>query len=897
MELDTKDHSAIRCERIIYWIMTEKITDDRTYRKGVERKIMKMKKHSILSVLSLGLSLCIGLSGVLCVMPVCAQEQEPPAVEATEGPTVYETDGEPLQVVDDSQKETETAESSVSESESTPTSSIYSTDSLATVVTREQTQTLSSDESNAGVVVTKEDQAVISTEDAIPGTGSSSVNNIPEKENAGELPCETANAQIPDNTLSTSDDSAAAAEAAPSLNNLVLEDKNIADTIPVSPDHENTAPVKKLHAEGTFRNADSVTSVSYVSEGDAYFSKLFTRTTVNTVAPTYYLGIETRSKVPGSLVTDYNGSWSLTDVADDSTYVKIYSIVSTATTLENYIETVTSDDLYETTSTTIYREPSEPRPDTLVSLQETTYTTINGKVYSGKIYKRWTTSYTLDTSLSSTETIVYGWSTEYTLPVYTNTNVSQVYQGTSTSVILPAGYTVPIEIKTKTEVITLGTFTTTNFSAFWSNKGLEKFREDPRQFIYTTVTTAPRYYATPVEITTVVPQNAALTLGPTTCYIITASVEYGTYETWITQTLTASNTNTLIWSCDQNPDNGEKTVVTTTVYNTILSEYWTWSDLNYDNPTYGNHPTGVTKINDYSWTVNDPTLTVYVQNFTTMTTDIYTVSYSVLAESTQTIVYNYISTDLTVTDYDYTYLQNWSEYSYVYIGLSPHYTYRNKEITLSASNAKILTETRTLLEHAGDASIYMLTYTGDNNEPVVIDEPAFTYELEVETEGYRYPILSSTTSTALFASLIRCYRTFYYSPVYEAYTSISWELISSMDTTTAVAPSSQEDTGDSTRISSVAESRETSDTTKTSQLLPVSAVPGTMTSARTESGEVLGAMHTISAAPPKVSEMITDGPSRDAKTGDSPLLFWYLVGILSGAGVLSAWFLHEKRHS
>ena len=61
-------------------------------------RIMKTKKHRTSPVLGLGLAFCVGTSSVLCVLPVHAQEQEPVAVEVTNGPTIYATDGEPLQV-------------------------------------------------------------------------------------------------------------------------------------------------------------------------------------------------------------------------------------------------------------------------------------------------------------------------------------------------------------------------------------------------------------------------------------------------------------------------------------------------------------------------------------------------------------------------------------------------------------------------------------------------------------------------------------------------------------------------------------------------------------------------------------------------------------------------------
>lgn len=927
--------------------MTEKITDDRTYRKGVERKIMKMKKHRILSVLSLGLSLCIGLSGVLCVMPVCAQEQEPPAVEATEGPTVYETDGEPLQVVDDSQKETETAESSVSESESTPTSSIYSTDSQSSAISEAQTAALSSNTSSGSVTVTIEEKAIVSTEDAVPSTGSASVKNSSQEGNPGIAPsddqsaannlseytnCEASSESedflrpeletvpVPEQSLGESISSELSfadpsgevlSQSNPvSDNSSTLAAKSVASTsapevkralrIQAQPKNISTGVMASDSTELSTEEAASSVSISYIdlskSEDQEIFSKLFKTTTTDIEVTNGYSASMTSTSMPDySVSTKCNSDLILE--TDTQTAAKTYIPIISTTRSEQFVTKAQLDDFTESTSTTVYREARESYPQTWTLMQDVTYTTIDGKVYSGKIYKRWRTTYSYEKSEDSSKRIVYGWSTveKTEVPVYTVRTTYTCRVDKSTITTLRAGATVPVETRIRTEVPAIeGGYTLTNFSEFFtymSREGVKGGPGGPYRWAYTRASSSTtRYYEEPEVIAVAVPRNATLIRTQATYYTTTASNN--------SVVLRGSLTYTYCWSTKRDDTEVGDMITTTTVDHTVLSEQLCTLYHTYC-PDVDSEPI-------------DGTFSVYIPRYTVAPKMLYTVSYTILATDIITTVYVDVrSTKIQTTDFDLTY--DWPDKAQVCLGFDVDYNYsltKTYALTPHPNNVKknhYFLEHDYFLEHVGEVKAYT---TGEYNTAFAefFFVPTIACDFVANTTGYRYFLPYSVTRTES-AGLVRYFRTYYYSPVYMDETTITWETIPSMSTTTSApaastfTPESETITTPDSTVTTIftilktsipiqSESGEVSGAMRTPLLqetTTVSAAPEILPPTQTKSGMVLGAMRT--------SPMAMGTPSRDAKTGDSPMLFWYLIGVLSGTAVLSAWLINEKRRS
>lgn len=899
---------------------------------GRER-IMKTKKHRTSPVLGLGLAFCVGTSSVLCVLPVHAQEQEPVAVEVTNGPTIYATDGEPLQV-NTAPAKAGSADSNVPASEDTAVSTVYSTDSQSSAISEAQTAALSSNTSSGSVTVTIEEKAIVSTEDAVPSTGSASVKNSSQEGNPGIAPsddqsaannlseytnCEASSESedflrpeletvpVPEQSLGESISSELSfadpsgevlSQSNPvSDNSSTLAAKSVASTsvpevkralrIQAQPKNISTGVMASDSTELSAEEAASSVSISYIdlskSEDQEIFSKLFKTTTTDIEVPNRYSASMTNTSMPDYSVSKDNSDLVLkTDTQTFAkTYAKTYTLITSTTRSEQFVTKAQLDDFTESTSTTVYREARESYPQTWTLMQDVTYTTIDGKVYSGKIYKRWRTTYSYEKSEDSSKRIVYGWSTveKTEVPVYTVRTTYTCRVDKSTITTLRAGATVPVETQIRTEVPAIeGGYTLTNYSEFFtymSREGVLGYNE-PARYAYTRASPSTRYYEEPEVIAVAVPRNATLIRTQATYYTTTASNN--------SVVLRGSLTETYCWSKRDDTEVGDM-ITTTTVDHTVLSEQLCTLYC----PDADSEPT-------------DGTLSVYIPRYTVAPKMLYTVSYTILTTDIITTVYvDVCSTDIQTTDFDPTY--DWPDKAQVYLGFDVDYNYSLTETYALTPHPNYVEKNHYFLEHVGEVTAYT---TGEYGTGFFV--PTIACDFVANTTGYRYFLPYSVTRTES-AGLVRYFRTYYYSPVYMDETTITWETIPSMSTTTSApaastfTPASETITTPDSTVTTIftilktsipiqSESGEVSGAMRTPLLqetTTVSSAPEILPPTQTKSGMVLGAMRT--------SSMAMGTPSRDAKTGDSPLLFWYLIGVLSGTAVLSAWLINEKRRS
>ena len=522
-------------------------------------------------------------------------------------------------------------------------------------------------------------------------------------------------------------------------------------------------------------------------------------------------------------------------------------------------------------------------------MQDVTYTTIDGKVYSGKIYKRWRTTYSYEKSEDSSKRIVYGWSTveKTEVPVYTVRTTYTCRVDESTFTTLRAGATVPVETLIRTEVPAIeGGYTLTNYSEFFTYMSREGVlgRPKPYRLAYTRASSSTRYYEEPEVIAVAIPRNATLIRTQATYYTTTTSNN--------SVVLRGSLTDTYCWSKRDDTVVGDM-ITTTTVDHTVLSEqlctlYW---------PNADSEPI-------------DGTLSVYIPRYTVAPKMLYTVSYTILTTDITVYVDAY-SMDIQTIDFDPTY--DWPDKAQVYLGFDVDYNYSLIETYALTPHPNYVEKNHYFLEHD-----YFLEHVGEVMAYTTSEDyntafngffvPTIACDFVANTTGYRYFLPYSVTRTES-AGLVRYFRTYYYSPVYMDETTITWETIPSMSTTTSApaastfTPASETITTPDSTVTTIftilktsipiqSESGEVSGAMRTPLLqetTTVSAAPEILQPTQTKSGMVLGAMRT--------SPMAMGTPSRDAKTGDSPMLFWYLIGVLSGTAVLSAWLINEKRRS
>ena len=904
---------------------------------GRER-IMKTKKHRTSPVLGLGLAFCVGTSSVLCVLPVHAQEQEPVAVEVTNGPTIYATDGEPLQV-NTAPAKAGSADSNVPASEDTAVSTVYSTDSQSSAISEAQTAALSSNTSSGSVTVTIEEKAIVSTEDAVPSTESASVKNSSQEGNPGIAPsddqsaannlseytnCEASSESedflrpeletvpVPEQSLGESISSELSfadpsgevlSQSNPvSDNSSTLAAKSVASTsapevkralrIQAQPKNISTGVMASDSTELSTEEAASSVSISYIdlskSEDQEIFSKLFKTTTTDIEVPNRYSASMTNTSMPDYSVSKCNSDLILE--TDTQTAAKTYIPIISITRSEQFVTKAQLDDFTESTSTTVYREARESYPQTWTLMQDVTYTTIDGKVYSGKIYKRWRTTYSYEKSEDSSKRIVYGWSTveKTEVPVYTVRTTYTCRVDMSTITTLRAGATVPVETQIRTEVPAIeGGYTLTNYSEFFTYMSGEGVLGVPKPYrlAYTRASSSTRYYEEPEVIAVAIPRNATLIRTQATYYTTTASNN--------SVVLRGSLTDTYCWSKRDDAEVGDM-ITTTTVDHTVLSAqlctlYW-----------------------DADSELIDGTLSVYIPRYTVAPKMLYTVSYTILTTDITTTVYVDVrSTNIQTTDFDLTY--DWPDKAQVYLGFDVDYNYSLTETYALTPHPNYVEKNHYFLEHD-----YFLEHVGEVKAYTTVEYyntafigffvPTIACDFVANTTGYRYFLPYSVTRTES-AGLVRYFRTYYYSPVYMDETTITWETIPSMSTTTSApaastfTPASETITTPDSTVTTIftilktsipiqSESGEVSGAMRTPLLqetTTVSAAAEILQPTQTKSGMVLGAMRT--------SPMAMGTPSRDAKTGDSPMLFWYLIGVLSGTAVLSAWLINEKRRS
>ena len=904
---------------------------------------MKTKKHRTSPVLGLGLAFCVGTSSVLCVLPVHAQEQEPVAVEVTNGPTIYATDGEPLQV-NTAPAKAGSADSNVPASEDTAVSTVYSTDSQSSAISEAQTAALSSNTSSGSVTVTIEEKAIVSTEDAVPSTESASVKNSSQEGNPGIAPsddqsaannlseytnCEASSESedflrpeletvpVPEQSLGESISSELSfadpsgevlSQSNPvSDNSSTLAAKSVASTsapevkralrIQAQPKNISTGVMASDSTELSTEEAASSVSISYIdlskSEDQEIFSKLFKTTTTDIEVPNRYSASMTNTSMPDYSVSKCNSDLIIAGTSletDTQTAAKTYKLIIGTTRSEQFVTKAQLDDFTESTSTTVYREARESYPQTWTLMQDVTYTTIDGKVYSGKIYKRWRTTYSYEKSEDSSKRIVYGWSTveKTEVPVYTVRTTYTCRVDKSTITTLREGATVPVETLIRTEVPAIeGGYTLTNYSEFFTYMNREGVLGDPEPYrlAYTRAGSSIRYYEEPEVIAVAIPRNATLIRTQATYYTTTASNN--------SVVLRGSFTYTYCWSKRDDTVVGDM-ITTTTVDHTVLSEQL--CTLYYPNAT--SEPI-------------DGTLSVYIPRYTVAPKMLYTVSYTILATDITTTVYvNVRSTNIQTTDFDLTY--DWPDKAQVYLGFDVDYNYSLTETYALTPHPNYVEKNHYFLEHdyflehVGEVKAYT---TGEYNTAFAeFFVPTIACDFVANTTGYRYFLPYSVTRTES-AGLVRYFRTYYYSPVYMDETTITWETIPSMSTTTSApaastfTPASETITTPDSTVTTIftilktsipiqSESGEVSGAMRTPLLqetTTVSAAAEILQPTQTKSGMVLGAMRT--------SPMAMGTPSRDAKTGDSPMLFWYLIGVLSGTAVLSAWLINEKRRS
>ena len=905
---------------------------------------MKTKKHRTSPVLGLGLAFCVGTSSVLCVLPVHAQEQEPVAVEVTNGPTIYATDGEPLQV-NTAPAKAGSADSNVPASEDTAVSTVYSTDSQSSAISEAQTAALSSNTSSGSVTVTIEEKAIVSTEDAVPSTESASVKNSSQEGNPGIAPsddqsaannlseytnCEASSESedflrpeletvpVPEQSLGESISSELSfadpsgevlSQSNPvSDNSSTLAAKSVASTsapevkralrIQAQPKNISTGVMASDSTELSTEEAASSVSISYIdlskSEDQEIFSKLFKTTTTDIEVPNRYSASMTNTSMPDYSVSKCNSDLIIAGTSletDTQTAAKTYKLIIGTTRSEQFVTKAQLDDFTESTSTTVYREARESYPQTWTLMQDVTYTTIDGKVYSGKIYKRWRTTYSYEKSEDSSKRIVYGWSTveKTEVPVYTVRTTYTCRVDKSTITTLLAGATVPVETLIRTEVPAIeGGYTLTNYSEFFTYMSREGVLGDPEPYrlAYTRASSSIRYYEEPEVIAVAIPRNATLIRTQATYYTTTASNN--------SVVLRGSFTYTYCWSKRDDTVVGDM-ITTTTVDHTVLSEQL--CTLYYPNAT--SEPI-------------DGTLSVYIPRYTVAPKMLYTVSYTILATDITTTVYvNVRSTNIQTTDFDLTY--DWPDKAQVYLGFDVDYNYSLIETYALTPHPNYVEKNHYFLEHD-----YFLEHVGEVMAYTTCEDyntafngffvPTIACDFVANTTGYRYFLPYSVTRTES-AGLVRYFRTYYYSPVYMDETTITWETIPSMSTTTSApaastfTPASETITTPDSTVTTIftilktsipiqSESGEVSGAMRTPLLqetTTVSAAPEILQPTQTKCGMVLGAMRT--------SPMAMGTPSRDAKTGDSPMLFWYLIGVLSGTAVLSAWLINEKRRS
>lgn len=904
---------------------------------GRER-IMKTKKHRTSPVLGLGLAFCVGTSSVLCVLPVHAQEQEPVAVEVTNGPTIYATDGEPLQV-NTAPAKAGSADSNVPASEDTAVSTVYSTDSQSSAISEAQTAALSSNTSSGSVTVTIEEKAIVSTEDAVPSTESASVKNSSQEGNPGIAPsddqsaannlseytnCEASSESedflrpeletvpVPEQSLGESISSELSfadpsgevlSQSNPvSDNSSTLAAKSVASTsapevkralrIQAQPKNISTGVMASDSTELSTEEAASSVSISYIdlskSEDQEIFSKLFKTTTTDIEVPNRYSASMTNTSMPDYSVSKCNSDLIIAGTSletDTQTAAKTYIPIISTTRSEQFVTKAQLDDFTESTSTTVYREARESYPQTWTLMQDVTYTTIDGKVYSGKIYKRWRTTYSYEKSEDSSKRIVYGWSTveKTEVPVYTVRTTYTCRVDKSTITTLLAGATVPVETLIRTEVPAIeGGYTLTNYSEFFTYMSREGVLGDPEPYrlAYTRASSSIRYYEEPEVIAVAIPRNATLIRTQATYYTTTASNN--------SVVLRGSLTDTYCWSKRDDTVVGDM-ITTTTVDHTVLSEQL--CTLYYPNAT--SEPI-------------DGTLSVYIPRYTVAPKMLYTVSYTILTTDIITTVYDVCTMkNIQTTDFDLTY--DWPDKAQVYLGFDVDYNYSLIETYALTPHPNYVEKNHYFLEHVGEVMAYT-TCEDYNTAFNGFFVPTIACDFVANTTGYRYFLPYSVTRTES-AGLVRYFRTYYYSPVYMDETTITWETIPSMSTTTSApaastfTPASETITTPDSTVTTIftilktsipiqSESGEVSGAMRTPLLqetTTVSAAPEILQPTQTKCGMVLGAMRT--------SPMAMGTPSRDAKTGDSPMLFWYLIGVLSGTAVLSAWLINEKRRS
>ena len=899
---------------------------------------MKTKKHRTSPVLGLGLAFCVGTSSVLCVLPVNAQEQEPVAVEVTNGPTIYATDGEPLQV-NTAPAKAGSADSNVPASEDTAVSTVYSTDSQSSAISEAQTAALSSNTSSGSVTVTIEEKAIVSTEDAVPSTESASVKNSSQEGNPGIAPsddqsaannlseytnCEASSESedflrpeletvpVPEQSLGESISSELSfadpsgevlSQSNPvSDNSSTLAAKSVASTsapevkralrIQAQPKNISTGVMASDSTELSTEEAASSVSISYIdlskSEDQEIFSKLFKTTTTDIEVPNRYSASMTNTSMPDYSVSKCNSDLIIAGTSletDTQTAAKTYIPIISTTRSEQFVTKAQLDDFTESTSTTVYREARESYPQTWTLMQDVTYTTIDGKVYSGKIYKRWRTTYSYEKSEDSSKRIVYGWSTveKTEVPVYTVRTTYTCRVDKSTITTLLAGATVPVETLIRTEVPAIeGGYTLTNYSEFFTYMSREGVLGDPEPYrlAYTRASSSIRYYEEPEVIAVAIPRNATLIRTQATYYTTTASNN--------SVVLRGSLTDTYCWSKRDDTVVGDM-ITTTTVDHTVLSEQL--CTLYYPNAT--SEPI-------------DGTLSVYIPRYTVAPKMLYTVSYTILTTDIITTVYDVCTMkNIQTTDFDLTY--DWPDKAQVYLGFDVDYNYSLIETYALTPHPNYVEKNHYFLEHVGEVMAYT-TCEDYNTAFNGFFVPTIACDFVANTTGYRYFLPYSVTRTES-AGLVRYFRTYYYSPVYMDETTITWETIPSMSTTTSApaastfTPASETITTPDSTVTTIftilktsipiqSESGEVSGAMRTPLLqetTTVSAAPEILQPTQTKCGMVLGAMRT--------SPMAMGTPSRDAKTGDSPMLFWYLIGVLSGTAVLSAWLINEKRRS
>lgn len=637
--------------------------------------------------------------------------------------------------------------------------------------------------------------------------------------------------------------------------------------------------------------AASSVSISYIdlskSEDQEIFSKLFKTTTTDIEVPNGYSASMTYTSMPDYyLILD---GLEIQLGTDTQTAAKTYKLIIGTTRSEQFVTKAQLDVFTESTSTTVYREARESYPQTWTLMQDVTYTTIDGKVYSGKIYKRWRTTYSYEKSEDSSKRIVYGWSTveKTEVPVYTVRTTYTCRLDVSTTTTLQAGATVPVETLIRTEVPAIeGGYTLTNYSEFFTYMSREGVlgRPEPYLLAYTRASSSStRYYEEPEVIAVAIPRNATLIRTQATYYTRTQATYYTTTASNNSVVLRGSLTDTYCWSKRDDTEVGDM-ITTTTVDHTVLSEQLCTLYC----PDADSEPI-------------DGTLSVYIPRYTVAPKMLYTVSYTILATDIITTVYvDDRSMVIQTTDFDLTY--DWPDKAQVYLGFDVDYNYSLIE-TYALTPHPIF---RYFLEHVGEVMAYTTNEFDYDTEFFV---PTIACDFVANTAyGYRYFLPYSVTRTES-AGLVRYFRTYYYSPVYMDETTITWETIPSMSTTTSApaastfTPASETITTPDSTVTTIftilktsipiqSESGEVSGAMRTPLLqetTTVSAAPEILQPTQTKCGMVLGAMRT--------SPMAMGTPSRDAKTGDSPMLFWYLIGVLSGTAVLSAWLINEKRRS